>query len=171
MLCKGQLTYEECPWFEPFLKVVTALFVDRVLSTKRKRHAQTEWPHWGSLCTSCFTARCNQCDSIVWSGTLLLFKVPLGSCLHHFENNHPYIRYRLQYACHMERVQSERVVRKVLSTHKFRHITRENNLPNSLQGVPEHAITPVSEGSSMDIYPCVLLQALKRGPGGSSETK
>jgi hypothetical protein len=134
MLCKGQLTYEECPWFEPFLKVVTALFVDRVLSTKRKRHAQTEWPHWGSLCTSCFTARCNQCDSIVWSGTLLLFKVPLGSCLHHFEKNHPYIRYSLQYACHMERVQSERVVRKVLSTHKFQHITRENNPPQFPSG-------------------------------------
>jgi len=109
MLCKGQLTYEECPWFEPFLKVVTALFVDRVLSTKRKRHAQTELPLWVSLCTSCFTARCNQCDSIVWRGTLLLFKVPLGSFLHHFEKNHPYIRYSLQYACHMERVQSERM--------------------------------------------------------------
>ena len=44
MLCKGQLIYEECPWFESFLEIVAALFVDCVLFTKRKRHAQTEMP-------------------------------------------------------------------------------------------------------------------------------
>jgi len=84
------------PQFEPFLKNVAAFFVDRVLACLPSESVTPRLNHLFEFCCSQLVPLLTVLGMIrqFEKEALLLFKVPLWSCPHHVEKDHPILQFK-----------------------------------------------------------------------------